>query len=294
MSSSAIIAMLPDDTRDKGRLAALGGGLLLSFDPVFIRLSGVGGFDSAFLFGLFMALSMALWIQTTDKRGLIGTLRAGGLPMLVSGLLVLGSASCFVLSIKHTTVANTMIILSGRPVLTAAASWLFLREKTPRSLWLAIAGVMAGIYVVVSGSLGSGNVAGDLLAMGGVLCLGLNGTLWRRYRAISRMAVVGLGGLFVALAMSVPASPSAIPGPAWLIMAAMGLGSAPMGRVLNAVSSRYIPAAEMATIALTSVVLAPAWVFLIFAERPPAATLAGGAVVLGSILAYILFTRRRA
>ena len=294
MSPSAIIAMLPDDARDKGRLAALCGGLLLSFDPVFIRLSGVGGYDAAFLFGLFTALSMALMIQATDKRGLAGALRAGGLPMIVSGLLILGSASCFVLSIKHTAVANTMIILSGRPVLTAAASWLLLREKTPRSLWLAIAGVVAGIYVVVSGSLGSGNVEGDLLAMGGVLCLGLNGTLWRRYKDVSRMAVVGLGGLFVALAMSAPANPAAIPGSAWLIMAAMGLGSAPMGRVLNAVSSRYIPAAEMATIALTSVILAPAWAFLVFAERPPAATLAGGAVVLGSILAYLLLTRRRA
>lgn len=75
-------------------------------------------------------------------------------------------------------------------------------------------------------------------------------------------------------------------------MAMMGLGSAPLGRVLNAVSSRFIPAAEMATIALSSVVLGPIWVFLLLGERPPAATLVGGSVVLGSILAYVLSAKR--
>ncbi|QGY39687.1 EamA family transporter [Pseudodesulfovibrio cashew] len=294
MILTRISALLPDDSRDKGRLAALGGGLLISFDPVFIRLSGTGGFDTAFLFGLFTAISMFLLIRMTDERGVLGVLRDGGWPLVVSGLLILGSASTFVLSVKHTAVANTMIILSGRPVLTALASWIFLRERTSKALWLAIVGVIAGIFIVVSGSLESGNVLGDGLALITVTCLGLNGTLWRRYKSISRLAVVGLGGLFIALVMFVPAAPSDFSPATWLVMAAMGLGSAPLGRVLNAVSSRYIPAAEMATIALSSAVLAPGWVFLIFAEQPSAATLLGGTVVLGSIFSYIVMTRQRA
>lgn len=201
-------ALLPADSHDEGRLAALCGGLLLSFDPVFIRLSGVSGFDTVFLFGLFSAIAMAVLVQATDERGLAGTLRAGGLPLILSGLLILGSASSFVLSVKHTTVANTLIIMSGRPVMTALAAWLFLRERTPKGLWLAIAGVAAGIFMVVSGSLRSGHLAGDGLALMAVVCLGLNGVLWRRYRDMSRMAVVGLGGLFLALIMFPLATPS--------------------------------------------------------------------------------------
>ncbi|WP_419787000.1 DMT family transporter [Pseudodesulfovibrio sp.] len=292
MSISNAAAFLPADTHDKGRLAALGGGLLLSFDPVFIRLSGVGGYDTAFLFGLFSAVMMAMMVQASDRRGLVGTLRDGGWPLLLSGLLIMCSASTFVLSVKHTSVANTMVIMSGRPVLTALASWVFLREKTPKGLWLTIVGVAVGIFLVMQGGLQSGHLWGDGLALITVTCLGLNGTLWRRYKSMSRMAVVGLGGLFIAVVMSAHADPGSYSPTTWLVMAIMGMGSAPLGRVLNAVSSRYIPASEMATIALSSVVLGPTWVFLLLGERPPLSTLSGGAVVLGAILLYLLTTRR--
>lgn len=290
MIVSSVKRFLPENAQSRGRLAALGGGLLLSFDSVFVRLSGTGGFDTAFLFGLFSAISMALVIQLTDPRGLVRTLSESGWPVVVSALLIVGSASSFVLSIKHTSVANTVFIMSARPVLTALAAWFFLREKTVKSLWFAIAGVMCGIFIVVSGSLTGGSFLKDGFAVIAVICLALNGTLWRRYKEMSRFAVVGLGGFFIALAMFIPASPSQFSLRTWLIMAAMGLISAPLGRVLNALSSRYIPAAEMATLTLINAVLAPIWAFLLFNEQPPAATLIGGAVIFGSIAFYILMT----
>jgi drug/metabolite transporter (DMT)-like permease len=286
-------AFIPEEARAKGTTAAILGGILLSFDPVFVRLSGVGGYETAFLFGLFSALSMGSLIQATGARGLAGTIRESGWPAVVSGLIILGSASMFVLSIKHTSVANTMMILSGRPVLTAAAAWLILGERTSGRLWLAIGGVICGMAVVVSGSLRSGDVHGDALALAGVLCLAVNGVMWRHFKAMSRMLVVGFGGLFLAVTMFFLADVPAIPPRTWLVMACMGLLSAPAGRVLNAVSSRYIPAAEMATYALISPVLAPIWVFLLFREQPPAATLAGGTLILAAIAAYIAATARR-
>jgi len=291
MNLSQTMAILPENQQDKGRLAALTGGLLISFDSVFVRLSEVGGVETVFLFGLFSALSMGLLIQFKDRRGLVGTLKESGWPAVLSGLLILGSASMFVLSVKHTAVANTMIILSGRPVMTATIAWLLLRERTSSALWLAIVGVMLGIGVVVSGSLTTGNPLGDTFAVTGVICLGLNGTLWRRYKDISRLAVVGLGGLFLALAMAPMAHIASIPLRSWAIMACMGLFSAPLGRVLNAVSSRYIPASEMATISLINPILAPLWVFLLFGEQPPTTTLWGGLIVMASIGVYLWRSR---
>lgn len=293
MTIAQIKTLIPENAQAKGRMAALTGGILLSFDPIFVRLSSVGGYETAFLFGLFSALSMFSLIQVTDERGLVKTMRESGWPAVLSGLIILGSASMFVLSIKHTTVANTMMILSGRPVLTAAAAWIFLKERTTGKLWLAIGGVICGMAVVVSGSLRSGNIHGDLLALLGVTCLALNGALWRHFKAMSRLLVVGLGGLFMAVVMAVPANLSAIPARTWLVMACMGLLSAPLGRVLNAVSSRYIPAAEMATYALISPVLAPLWVFALFREQPPAATALGGTIIMGAIAAYIAATGKR-
>ena len=62
----------------------------------------------------------------------------------------------------------------------------------------------------------------------------------------------------------------------------MGLGLA-----MFTVGARLIPAAEVALITLLEVVLGPLWVWLAFSERPDAATLAGGAIVLVAVLVQV-------
>ncbi|MGE4505799.1 MAG: DMT family transporter [Desulfovibrionaceae bacterium] len=281
------------DTRSKGILAALFGTMLISFDSIFIRLSGAGGFDTIFLFGLFTTISMATLIQARDPRGLVGTIREGGWPIFFSGLIMLGSASTFVMSVQHTAVANTVIIMSSQPVFTAVLSWLFLRERSSWQAWLAMGAVMAGMAVVVSGGIGAGNVLGDGLAVCTMLFLAVNGTLQRRYLQVSRMAIVGAGGLFLTLAMVFVAEPGGFTLRTWLVMAAMGLFSAPLGRVLKATSTRHITATEMSLISLSLAVFAPLWAFLVFGERPPLNTLLGGCIILVALALYFASTRNR-
>jgi len=293
MTIAKLKSIIPEKARTKGLWAALFGSLLISFDPIFIRLSGTGGFDTVFLFGLFTAISMSTIIQTTDGRGIKGTMRAGGWPIVMSALLMVGSATTFVLSVKHTAVANTMIILSGRPILTAFFSWLLLKEKTSKAFWLTIAGVIAGTTIVVYGSIESSKLTGDGFALLTVFFLALNGVLQRRYKKISRMAIVGLCGCFMAVIMFFPATPSSYTISTWLIMGTMGMVSAPFGRVLNATSNRYIPAAESAVISLSSMMLAPIWIFFTFNEQPPITTMVGGAIVLSTIYSYIFMTRKK-
>jgi drug/metabolite transporter (DMT)-like permease len=48
--------------------------------------------------------------------------------MLFSGILMLGSASTLVLSIKNTSIVNTFVIYSSSPALAAVFSWLFLKK----------------------------------------------------------------------------------------------------------------------------------------------------------------------
>ncbi|EAR59704.1 hypothetical protein MED92_00065 [Oceanospirillum sp. MED92] len=264
----------------------------MSFDPIFIRLSGVNGVDTAFLFGLFTAVSMPFFIQTMDKRGLVTTYLESGWPVVISGLLMLGSASCLVMSIKLTTVANTFVILSTTPALAALFSWLFLREVTQRSTWIAIAAVMVGIVIVVSGSFQAGNWTGDLLALAAASFLSLNQTLLRKYQGVSRMASVGLGGLFLAIAMFYFATPSEYSFSTWTIMAVMGLFTAPFGRVLSQTATRYITAPEVGMILMIEAVFAPVLAYLFFTEIPAMASFLGGAVILVTVFSYALFTAK--
>jgi len=50
------------------------------------------------------------------------------------------------------------------------------------------------------------------------------------------------------------------------------------------IGARLIPAAEVALITLLEIVLGPLWVWLAYDERPSAATLAGGAIVVAAVV----------
>ncbi|WP_051090334.1 DMT family transporter [Psychromonas ossibalaenae] len=294
MSNTLVKTFPRVSARTVGVLIALLGGLLMSLDPVFIRFSGVGGFDTAFLFGLFTAVSMPLFIHFRDQRGLVKVLTISGWPVLLSGVLMLGSASTLILSIMNTSIANTFVILSAAPALAAVFSRLFLGEVTKGTTWLAIVSVMAGIGIVVSGSFGSGNLTGDALAVFCVICLSLNQILLRKYQDVSRTASVGLGGMFLALVMFFFAQPSSFSAETWIIMGTMGLFTAPFGRVLSQVATRYMTAPEAGMVLMIKAVFAPVWAFVFFAEVPPAASIIGGAVILLTILIYAASTVKQA
>ncbi|WP_342633604.1 DMT family transporter [Pseudovibrio sp. Ad37] len=237
-------------------------------------------------------MSMPFFIQMRDERGLIGALRASGWPVLFSGLLMLGSASSLVLSIKLTSVANTFVILSISPALAAAFSWLFLGEVTKRTTWISIISIMIGIAIVVSGSFGSGTLMGDVLAGLAVTCLSLNQTLLRKYQGVSRMASVGVGGFLLAVAMFFLAAPSTYSLNTWVIMGLMGLFTAPFGRVLSQVATRYITAPEVGMLLMIETVLAPLFAFGFFGEIPHQESFIGGTIIVVTILIYVVISGR--
>jgi drug/metabolite transporter (DMT)-like permease len=279
-------------SRTTGFVIALLGAALMSIDPIFIRFAGVSGFETEFLFGLFSAISMPLLLKMNDKRGLRKAVIQSGWPLLFAGVLMLGSATGLVFSIKNTSIANTFVILSASPAVAAIFSWLLLREKTSRSTIIAIISVMIGIGIVVSGSFSSGNWFGDALAVFSVICLSLMFTLLRKYQDVSRLASVALGGLLLAVVMSFFAEPSSYSANTWLIMAAMGLFTAPLGRVMSMVATRYITAAEVSMTLMLETVLAPVWGFIFFAEIPAATSIVGGSIILVTIFIYTFVTMK--
>jgi drug/metabolite transporter (DMT)-like permease len=63
-----------------------------------------------------------------------------------------------------------------------------------------------------------------------------------------------------------------------------GFTSNVLGFFLFVAGVRRMPPAEAGLIATIEIVLAPLWVWLLFAEAPGQATFIGGAVVLGAVL----------
>ena len=73
----------------------------------------------------------------------------------------------------------------------------------------------------------------------------------------------------------------------------MGLVQMSAGMILFTKGSRHVPAAELALLLLTEVVLAPIWVWLWLGEVPRAWTLIGGAVIFAAIIGHAITGMRR-
>ena len=57
----------------------------------------------------------------------------------------------FITAITHTSVANTLIILSTTPLFAALIGFIVLRERIELRTWCAISLVAVGVYVISSG-----------------------------------------------------------------------------------------------------------------------------------------------
>jgi drug/metabolite transporter (DMT)-like permease len=79
------------------------------------------------------------------------------------------------------------------------------------------------------------------------------------------------------------ADPSSVGSHDLLVLVALGAGQMGLGLAFLTAGARLIPAAEVALITMLELVLGPLWVWLAFAERPSATTLAGGAVVIAAV-----------
>ncbi len=288
MTNLITITLQHMNSHTKGVLIAALGATLISLDFIFIRFSGVSGFDTAFLFGLFSTISMAAYIQFIAKDNLKEVIKTGGFPLLGSAFLMLVGVTSLIFATKNTSIADVAVIFSAAPAIAALFTWVFLRETTKASTWIAIVAVMAGIGIVVSGSFQAGQLFGNAMAIIGVTGVALNYTLVRKYKHVSRIGAIGMGGFLIAIVMVFLAHWSSYTMQTWLIMGVMGLFSGPFGRVFTLSATRYITPSEVGIVIMLEAVLAPLWAYLFFSEIPPVLTIIGGTIIVVTIIIYSL------
>ena len=265
-------------------LLAAGGMIALSTDSLFARLADADAADILFWIGLLTGTVTAVVVVTSDRTTPWAIVRRDGAPLLIAAALQAVMISCFVLAVRNTSIANVAAIIAAAPLGAAALSWLLLRERTERRVWVAIGVSALGIAIVISGSVGGGRLEGDLLAIGAVVAYGFSVVLLRRWTTVSRTMVVGLGGFAIAIVTVWFATLTGHSAKTWFAFVAMGAVFGPLARVMLASAPRYLPAAEVALFAPLETALAPLWAYLAFDERPAGATWLGGAVVLAGVL----------
>ena len=270
--------------RQIGIALAAGGSLLISLDSLGFRLTEETPWNNAFWVGCFIAAAMFVMVPVRTGHSLISVVRADGPIVLVSGGLQAVSTTFFILALDATAVANVVAIVAAVPMLAALVAHFLIGERTSGRTWLAIFGALGGILVIVSGSLGQGTILGDLYAVIAITGFSFNLTIWRRFPTLNRQAIIGLGGLLVAVATFVPADPFSVSPSAIFILAFLGLVSGPAGRVSIASATRYIPAAHVGLFTPVETVAATTWAWLFLNEVPSTPTVIGGLIVIAAVV----------
>jgi drug/metabolite transporter (DMT)-like permease len=172
-------------------------------------------------------------------------------------------------------------MLALAPVL-AAALGMAVGERVGGRTWVAMAIALAGVAVMVGGPTRP-SVLGLSLSIPMTVSFAATMVITRHKRNVSMAPATCLSQVLVLVGAGPLSHPATITGRDTGLMAALGIGQIGLGLILFTIGGRLIPAAEVALITLLEVVLGPLWVWIFLSEQPGAATLVGGAIVLGAV-----------
>lgn len=284
---------MPHTLHLRGLFLTITGVLVLTPDSLLIRLIQADHYTLIFYRGLFLALSMSIYLIFRYRGNTIQMVRDTGKRGLVCGILFSGSAICFVSSITMTTAANTLVILSMAPLFSAVLSYFFLSETAPMRTWMAMACCIVGIGLIFSGDLDPGKFWGNALALGASLCLGSYFVVIRHSRSLNMVPGLVVSGVILSVVMLPFASPFAINTQDLLLLIGLGGGILPISFGLLTLGPRYLPAPEVGLIMLLETVLGPVWVWWGVGEVPGLNTLWGGLLVIGTLVIHLLVGLRK-
>jgi drug/metabolite transporter (DMT)-like permease len=243
---------------------------------------------------LFMTLFVTGVLTAMHGRRMPQAVVAAGWPGVVSGCFLAGTFFFFIASLTRTTVANTNVLMSVSPFLAAVAARLILKEPVPLRTWLAMAVAFGGIVLMFADSLDGGRLAGNLLALGVSCCFAAQITVLRRFHAqVDMLPQVLVAGVVSLVAAGLVSSAFTASGRDLAVLGIMGAVQLGTGCLLATAASRHLRATELGLLALLEPILGPIWVWLLMGENPGSIALAGGAVVLGAVLANEAFAAWR-
>jgi drug/metabolite transporter (DMT)-like permease len=243
---------------------------------------------ASFLFVVISYRSAYRPFTAIRKSGLAGVIGGAGLVVAFSGGIY---------AIQTTSVANAMFLFASAPFLAAFFGWIILREPVRRATWIAMLAALVGVAIMVINGISLGRMAGNLSAILSAFGFAVFTIALRWGRLEEMMPAVFLGGIFAMLISALVCLAGdydlQIPPDDIAIALSLGVFQVGLGLTVFTIGSKVVPAAELALLSMTEVLLGPFWVWLFLGETANVYTLAGGAVLMLAIAGNALSGLRR-
>ena len=280
--------------RMQGVLLVLISAAVFSSAGLFVK--GVAADSWTILFWRGLSATVFTLIYVYWRGGLRREFLHMGKPGVAAAVIGALATAAFIPAFKYTSIANVSLIYAAVPFVAAAIAWLWMREKPALPVSLASLAAFFGVLIIVSGSLGSVNLRGDLLALAMTAGMAAFLCTYRRFPQTPAAGPAVLSSLLLMPPALLFSDPLSVLLGDVIMSCGFGLVFA-LASVTMAEGARRLPAAETALISALETPLAPLWAFLLLSEIPGSSSLLGGAVILFAVFgsqAYVAWRKPQA
>jgi drug/metabolite transporter (DMT)-like permease len=265
------------------------------------HLDAARSFEVTFWRSAFNALALAAAFSVMRGPAFWRRLVRSPWPVWASAVCWAVMYTAFMVAITMTSVANVLITMSTGPLLTAIMSRVVLGHRLKPRTWGAIGVAGAGIAWMFGHEAGVSD-ADQLIGIAVAFCVPVaaasNWTLLQHVHhgkteegkdMMSAVLIGALISMFGVLPFALPLQASAHD---LSLLAMLGVFQLAIPCLLVVRVTRVLPGPEISLLGLLEVVLGVTWAWLGAGERPGAATLVGGALVIGALVVNELLAMR--
>lgn len=225
------------------------------------------------------------------------TIRKAGFAAAIGGAGLVVAFAGGIYAIQTTSVANAMFLFASAPFLAAVFGWIILREPVRKATWWAMLVATAGVAIMVVDGIAAGYLAGNLSAILSAFGFAVFTIALRWGKLEDMLPAVFLAAVFAIITTAIVCIfmdyGFDVPRMDIGIALVMGVFQVGLGLTVFTIGSKVVPAAELALLSMTEVVLGPLWVWIFLGETASFYTLLGGAVLMIAIAANALSGLRR-
>ena len=280
-----------------GTILVLLGAICLSFGGIIVKsFEGANLWQILFWRQFFFSIVVALYLLISFKKNFFKSFRSSGLPGVIAGVFLGVGFSAYVFAMYHTTVANTLFIISTETIFLALFGYIFLKEKINLVTLISIIMGMSGVLLIIGSSLSiqsNTQFFGNIVAFIMPISFAVLVVIVRKYPKIDMVPSQFIaGGIAALIGYLVAGKLSVSPHDLFLGFLA-GTFQIGFGFIMITIGSQTTPAAVVGILMLTEAVFGPLWALLFINEIPPITVIIGGSIIVLAILFEFFFSPKK-
>ena len=266
--------------KQKGIGLALLGVLFITPDSLLVRLISLDSWEVIFFRGFFPFIFLLILLLIYYQKKFFQVCLLIGFAVVINAILLLLGNITFIMSLENTNVANTLVIISLGPFISAILSSIFLKEHPNTRTWIVIILCFSFILFIFYDSFEGGRLFGDLMALATAFLVGASTVIIRYAKKVNFLPSLLLAKFSIAFVAYFFIQEITFIGFDLYFILLMSFFCVFLSFTLLTLAPRYIPAHEVQLFFILETILGPIWVWLVIKEEPTTNTIIGGVCII--------------